>query len=138
MSLHPTPPDTYFPNAGERLRLEFNDWKRDFLLFQSLKAENLQKELVLKKLHRAADKTMDQAWTICNQIFREIPHPILARQQLYRRIRKSTETFDQFHCELRRIAKDCRLGDQEDTRIMEALVINGNDRERSRLSLLTW
>ncbi len=73
--------------------------------------------------------TLLEALGICDGMFSEQQHPVLLRTLLYRRQRKHKETYEDFVSDLRKIARDCQLGDQEDTRIMEALLTNCNDKE---------
>ncbi len=76
-----------------------------------------------------AANTLAAALAICDDIFCDRPHPVLARTKLYKQTRRANETFEEFLYDLHHIVKDCRLGDQEDLRIMEPILTSCNDQD---------
>ncbi len=82
--------------------------------------------------------TLVAAPAICDDIFVIDPIPTLSRMKLYKRPRKASEAFEEFLYDLCCIAKDCRLRDKEDLRIVEAFLTNCNDQDLLEKSLATY
>ncbi len=63
-----------------------------------------------------------------DELFGGRKHPILALLDLYTASKKPRETYEEFVVRLCHTARDFQLGDQEDRKIMEALVIVCRDK----------
>ena len=75
------------------------------------------------------DKTLVAALEVCDALFDQGRHPLVALQELYSARQKSGEPIEQFLTRLRHIARPCELGDQEDRRLMECLVFSRTEKE---------
>ncbi|MCP3665951.1 MAG: hypothetical protein GY696_26215 [Gammaproteobacteria bacterium] len=123
------PPTERQLEAMEEMRIMEERKIRD--LFVGLSSEGFR-QFLAKTAWDPVDltgKTCADALTRCDELFGEKKYRILALVDLYTASKKPRETYEEFVVRLRHMARDCQLGDQEDRRIMEALVIGCRDKQ---------
>ncbi len=116
--------------------LDYTEKKKLLNLFTGLGTEGYRRFKV-RSGWVASDlegKTHDEAIQICKGLFEENIRPIVARFNLLRRVQKKNESFEDFLCALRSIAKDCGFGaltarEAEEQRVVEAAIILMKDDE---------
>ncbi|MCP4345569.1 MAG: hypothetical protein GY795_08585, partial [Desulfobacterales bacterium] len=122
--------------------LVYTEKKKLLDLFTSLGTEGFQRFQVRScwEVDRLENKTHAEALTICEGLFQENIRPIVARFNLFRRVQKKNENFEEFLCALRSIAKDCKFdalnaAQAEEERVVEAAILLMKD-EKPRKEIL--
>ncbi|MCP4350691.1 MAG: hypothetical protein GY795_34925, partial [Desulfobacterales bacterium] len=126
--------------AADRIRLlsslDYTEKKKLLNLFTGLGTERYHRFYVRTgwEADNLEGKTHDEAVEICRGLFEETIRPIVARFNLLRRVQKKNESFEDFLCALRSIAKDCKFGaltatEAEEQRVVEAAIVLMKDDE---------
>ncbi len=116
--------------------LEYTEEKKLLDIFTSLGTEVYHRFYVRIgwEVDNLGGKTHDEAVEICKGLFEDTIRPIVMRFNLLHRTQKKTESFEDFLCALRSIAKDCKFGaltatEAEEERVVEAAIVLMKDDE---------